>query len=49
MRRGNEEVCVIVRPEMQDSEICRKTGKYRDRTSQRVLRRKRVWLLCRMK
>src|SRR6516164_4965296 len=43
MRRGNEEVCVleIVRPGMKDSESAEKTGKYRDRTSQRVPRRKR--------
>ena len=44
MRRGNEEVCVleIVRPAMEDSESAEKTGKYRDRTRQRVPREKRV-------
>ncbi len=44
MRRGKEEVCVleIVRPGDGRFRICRKTGKYRDRTSQRAPRQKRV-------
>src|SRR5712691_721365 len=43
-RRGKEGVRVVWNRKTRDGKIriCRKTGKYRGRTSQRVLRRKRV-------